>query len=48
MIDFNNEENQKERNAGPVPDGSRVLVKLELQTPRYASPTNYMLALTKS
>lgn len=31
MIDFTNEQEQKERNYGPVPSGSIVVVKLELQ-----------------
>lgn len=44
MIDLNNEEEQRERNYGPVPAGSRVLVGLELQRPRYPAPHDPMIA----
>lgn len=36
-IDFSREEAQKERNYGPVPAGSRVLVKLHLERTKYPS-----------
>lgn len=47
-IDFNNEEEQIERNYGPVPNGSRVLVRLTLEKPQYASREDPDLAETKA
>lgn len=47
-IDFSREEEQKERNYGPVPSGSRVLVRLTLEKPKYASRNDPGLAETKS
>lgn len=37
MFDFNEAPQQKEFTAGPVPSGSTVLLRLELQKPQYAS-----------
>lgn len=48
MIDLNDEQEQRERNYGPVPAGSKVLVRLELQKPKYASRDHEMVAMTKS
>ena len=36
MLDFNGEEQQKQRAYGPVPAGSRVLLRMDLVKPRYA------------
>ena len=47
-IDFNREEEQKERNYGPVPSGSRVLVRLTLEKPKYASREDPDLSETKN
>lgn len=48
VIDLSREEEQKERNYGPVPAGSRVLVRLTLEKPKYASRNDPDLAETKS
>lgn len=48
MIDLNDEQEQRERNYGPVPAGSKVLVRLEVQKPKYASRDDEMVAMTKS
>lgn len=48
MIDLNDEQEQRERNYGPVPCGSKVLVRLEVQKPKYASRDDEMVAMTKS
>lgn len=37
MIDLSQEQEQKSA-YGPVPSGSRVLVRLTIEKPRYASP----------
>lgn len=47
MLDFNDEEQQSQRQYGPVPAGSKVLMKLELQRPKYSSPEDSMLARTQ-
>lgn len=48
MIDLNNEEEQRERNYGPVPAGSRVLLRLSVLKPMYPSRDDEMLAETKN
>lgn len=48
MIDLNHEEEQRERNYGPVPSGSRVLLRLSLLKPKYPSRDDEMLAETKN
>lgn len=48
IIDLNDEQEQRERNYGPVPAGSKVLVRLELQKPKYASRDDEMVAMAKS
>lgn len=48
MIDLNHEEEQRERNFGPVPAGSRVLLRLSVLKPMYPSRDDEMLAETKN
>lgn len=48
MLDLNYEEEQRQRNFGPVPAGSKVLVRISLQKPEYASEHDEMVAMTKS
>lgn len=48
MLDFNHEEEQKVRNFGPVPAGSRVMIRLTLEAPRYPSADDASLSETKS
>lgn len=48
MIDLNHEEEQRERNYGPVPAGSRVLLRLSVLKPMYPSRDDGMLAETKN
>lgn len=48
MLDFNNEEQQTQWQSGPVPAGSKVLLRLELQTPRYAAQSNPLIAQSRS
>lgn len=48
MIDLNHEEEQRERNYGPVPAGSRVLLRLSVLKPNYPSRDDEMLAETKN
>lgn len=48
MIDLNHEEEQRERNYGPVPAGSRVLLRLSLLKPKYPSRDDEMLAETRN
>lgn len=48
MIDLNHEEEQRERNYGPVPAGSRVLLRLSVLKPMYPSRDDEMLAETKN
>lgn len=48
MIDLNDEEQQQERKYGPVPAGSRVLVRMEIQQPKYPAPFDNMIARTKN
>ena len=38
FLDLNNEEEQQERNYGPVPAGSRVLCRITLEKPQYCAP----------
>lgn len=47
-IDFSREEEQKDRNYGPVPSGSRVLVRMTLEKPKYASRNDPDIAETKN
>lgn len=47
MLDFNDEEQQSQRQRGPVPAGSKVLLRLELQRPRYGSDADPMIARTR-
>ena len=49
-IDFNNAEEQKERTPGPVPAGSRVLLKIELQKPKeqYAAQPGSYVSVSKN
>ena len=47
-IDFSREEAQKERNYGPVPAGSRVLVKLHVERTQYPSREDPDIAEAKS
>lgn len=48
MIDLNHEEEQRERNYGPVPAGSRVLLRLSVLKPMYPSRDDEMLAETRN
>ena len=48
MIDLNNEDEQRERNYGPVPAGSRVLLRLSVLKPMYPSRNDEMLAETRN
>ncbi|MDE6735608.1 MAG: hypothetical protein K2J64_09110 [Desulfovibrio sp.] len=48
MIDLNHEEEQRERNYGPVPAGSRVLLRLSVLKPNYPSRDDEMLAETRN
>lgn len=48
MIDLNHEEEQRERNYGPVPAGSRVLLRLSVLKPMYPSREDEMLAKTRN
>lgn len=47
-IDFNHEEEQRERNYGPVPAGSRVLVRLHIEKTDYPCRDMPELTETKS
>lgn len=47
MIDLSQEEEQKIA-YGPVPGGSRVLVRLTIEKPQYSSPDDELVALAKS
>ena len=47
MLDFNNEEHQKDRNYGPVPSGSKVLCTLTVESPKYAANDNEYVSVTK-
>ena len=35
MLDLNMESEQKNRNYGPVPAGSKVMVRISVETPKY-------------
>lgn len=48
MINLGNEEIQKERVKGPVPAGSKVLVRLVLDKPRFPAPEDDWVAQAKS
>ena len=48
MIDLGNEEIQKERARGPVPSGSKVLVRLVLDKPKFPAPEDEWVAQAKS
>lgn len=44
MLDFNNEQEQQTRNYGPVPAGSKVLVRLTIRQPKYPAAGLEMVA----
>ena len=46
-IDFNNEEEQKERSNGTIPPNSKVLVSLSIEKPNYAHDLNEYIAVSK-
>lgn len=48
FFDFNDEEEQRDVRRGPVPAGSRVLVKMELVMPEYADDNDRYVAVAKS
>jgi hypothetical protein len=48
MIDLYDEESQREWKSGPVPAGSKVLLKIVLVKPKYAAWNNEFIAVTKS
>lgn len=48
IIDLGQEQEQKERAYGPVPGGSRVLVRLTVEPPRYPSSEDRLVAQAKS
>lgn len=47
MIDLSQEQEQKSA-YGPVPGGSRVLVRLTIEKPKYASPDDDLVAMAKT
>ena len=47
MIDLSQEQEQKSA-YGPVPNGSRVLVRLTIEKPKYASPEDELVAMAKT
>lgn len=47
-IDFNNEEQQKERSNGTIPPNSKVLVSLSIEKPNYAHDLNEYIAVSKT
>ncbi|MGM9989329.1 hypothetical protein [Desulfovibrio piger] len=47
MIDLSQEQEQKSA-YGPVPSGSRVLVRLTIEKPKYSSPNDDLVAQAKS
>ena len=47
MIDLSQEQEQKSA-YGPVPSGSRVLVRLTIEKPKYASPDDELVAMAKT
>ena len=47
MFDFNNEPEQKSDNYGPVPGGSKVMVRLSVETPQYAVADHPLVSETK-
>lgn len=46
-IDFNNEEEQKERSNGTIPPGSKVLVVLSIEKPTYAHDLHDYVSVSK-
>ena len=48
MLDFNNEEQQRVRAYGPVPAGSRVLLRMELMKPQFADTDHAYVQLALS
>lgn len=48
MLDFNNEQEQKTRNYGPIPTGSAVLVKISLVKPQYPDRNNEYVSRSKT
>lgn len=47
-IDFNNEEQQKDRSNGTIPPNSKVLVSLSVERPNYAHELNGHIAVSKA
>lgn len=48
MLDFNNEAEQKNTNYGPVPAGSKVIVSITIETPKYAVEGEPLVSQAKS
>ena len=47
MLDFNNEEELKNPNYGPVPAGSKVMVSITVEMPQYAVEDQPYVSKTK-
>lgn len=48
MIDFNNEQEQRQRNYGPVPAGSMVLCKIRIEKPNRPAGDDPYISMAKS
>ena len=48
MLDLNMESEQKNRNYGPVPAGSKVMVRISIETPKYGLQDTPCVAQAKS
>ena len=48
MLDFNNEAEQKNTNYGPVPAGSKVMVSITVETPKYSVEGQPLVSQAKS
>lgn len=47
MLDFNSQKQQRQRNYGPVPAGSKVLCSINLERPKFASREHEYVSETK-